>query len=750
MYRFYLTYNNVQTEVEEPKGWSDFKSEIKRDFKSHGVIFKYTSGTLKLGFADGRNILEDAFQLEGFDAQVCFTVDRRQTNTDVWVNEFEGNAVMKNRELTDLYFNIDFEVSTFQQKVINRLDTKVKLDATVDLDGDPMSDSLHEEETFWNTLRIKTDYDATFQAGGVSTDFTSFSNTNTQSDISGADVIQYLLLDYVGIIDGELQEYLNNTNGFKADTLTEYNLICGVAGTLTFTYEFKFELDGTVTLLDDVGQDTKLTYEIILRHENSSGVLQSETILDTGNSGTSASPVTHDFGLLTKSGSHQLTVTNGDLVYYVLKVIGDGTNNTTLPYGIRSALNCDVYHNSQVTYSVLKDSGSKPVKYSLIHDVINRVLYTITGENNRLNSEFLGLTEQGYSSDGCGGKTVLTNGEKLRGITSALNLSLKDILDSVMAIWGLGWGFEMNYNGLYNLRIEPMEHFYRDGEILDLGNPLSIKEQGSYIESTFDDLVLNKVEIGYNEFSNDEDFSNSIEDFLTVAEYSLPISTVKNTYTQKSPLITSGRLVQATFEQTDITKKWKLDQKTFLVAVRRAGSFFVPENDENFVTVNGLDDKTTAYNIRHAPVYMFLNHALIINSALKGKSLDEIIQNTGVAINQDFEAQFDSGETCLLADEQRLLRTSSGNITIGNNYSGLRLFEPIKHELTVAMTQVQLNAIIDAMENNSTDPNKDLGYLSYKDNEGNPQQGYPIIIQWNPNDEIADITTLEKADNYGI
>jgi hypothetical protein len=142
-----------------------------------------------------------------------------------------------------------------------------------------------------------------------------------------------------------------------------------------------------------------------------------------------------------------------------------------------------------------------------------------------------------------------------------------------MAIWGLGWGFEMNYNGLYNLRIEPMEHFYRDGEILDLGNPLSIKEQGSYIESTFDDLVLNKVEIGYNEFSNDEDFSNSIEDFLTVAEYSLPISTVKNTYTQKSPLITSGRLVQATFEQTDTTKKWKLDQKTFLVAVRRAEFF---------------------------------------------------------------------------------------------------------------------------------------------------------------------------------
>ena len=121
-----------------------------------------------------------------------------------------------------------------------------------------------------------------------------------------------------------------------------------------------------------------------------------------------------------------------------------------------------------------------------------------------------------------------------------------------------------------------------------------------------------------------------------------------------------------------------------------------------------------------------------------------------IALKLSFNATFSSYEECLLGDSQRLQRSSVGNISIGDNYEGLRLFDPIEHELTVAMTSSQLNTIIDALENNSTDPTKDLGYLTYRDNEGNIQQGYPLNIKWNTNDETADIITLEKADNYGI
>ena len=127
IYRFTLTYNSVDTEVCEPQGWDSFKSELKRDFKSHGVMFKYTSGTIKLGFADGKDILESAFRLEGFDAQVTLTVDQRADAFQAWEEAFSGIAVMKNRELNDMYFTVDFEGSSFQQKIINRLKTTLRV-----------------------------------------------------------------------------------------------------------------------------------------------------------------------------------------------------------------------------------------------------------------------------------------------------------------------------------------------------------------------------------------------------------------------------------------------------------------------------------------------------------------------------------------------------------------------------------------------------------------------------------------------
>ena len=49
-YRFILNYSGDDTTVIEPQGWADFKSEIKRDFNTHGTIYKFTSGALKLGF----------------------------------------------------------------------------------------------------------------------------------------------------------------------------------------------------------------------------------------------------------------------------------------------------------------------------------------------------------------------------------------------------------------------------------------------------------------------------------------------------------------------------------------------------------------------------------------------------------------------------------------------------------------------------------------------------------------------------
>ena len=755
IYRFILTYNSVDTTVIEPKGWDAFKSELNRDFKSHGVIFKYTSGTLKLGFADGRTLLESAFQLEGFDADVMLTVDQRADEFKTWENTFTGNAVMKNRELSELYFSVDFEGSSFQQKVINRLKTKVKLDSLIDLDGNTLSDPITEQSGQWNSIRLKTDYIADYRSGGVSSDFTSYAGAGLANGVSGNDVFQYMIMNFNGVIDSELKE----VNVLAAEQIIDVepslsssynNFTASISGDLTFTFNLKFRLSATLDLTDEGAVNTNIQYDLVLRRDDGVGVNISETILATDNQ-SGSSPLTHNFGIVTESGSSTISVDAGDTLYYYIKVTGDGVNATNSPYSVLiDPIDIDIYHSSKVTYSILKASTTTTVKSFLIHDVIDRILYLISGENNNLYSDFLGLTDHGYLSDGCGGKMLITNGGKLRDLTTSLTISLNDTLESIMAIWGLGWGFEKTYDGSYRVRIELLEHFYQDQEILDLGSPISIKENGSYKETISDDLTFNNVNVGFSKFSDDEDYSNNIEDFLTISEYSLPITSITGDYVKVSKFIASGRLIQATFEATDLSKRWKYDNNNFIISAVRSSGTFVPENDQNFESVGGLDDATTAYNIRLAPVYSLLNHALIVNSVMMGKPLGSLIQNTLAEINLSFNATFSSYEVCLLGDSQRLQRSSVGNISIGDNYEGLRLFDPIEHELTVAMTSSQLNTIIDALENNSTDPTKDLGYLTYRDNEGNIQQGYPLNIKWNTNDETADIITLEKADNYGI
>ena len=410
----------------------------------------------------------------------------------------------------------------------------------------------------------------------------------------------------------------------------------------------------------------------------------------------------------------------------------------------------DFYESSKVTYSLLIAAGSQTVSSSLIFDVITRVLYILTGVNNAFESSFLGLTQHGYAEDGCGGLTVLTNGEKLRGISSTLNLSLKDILESIGAIYGTGYSFTKDYNGEYKLRLELLEYFYNDNEILDLSNPVSIKEGASYKESISEDLTFNQINIGYEKYSSDENLKGNLEDFLTETDYNLPISSITDDYSKKSKFIASGRLIQSTFDETDLTKAWKYDDSTFIVKVVSSASTYIPENNQNFTTVSGIDDPSTAYNLRIAPVYNFLNHALIINSVLFGKPLDKVIVNGGTKVNKALSVLLDSADSCLLGDSQNLTRTSGGDINIIDNYEGLRLFNPITHTLTVAMTETQLDLIISAMENNADDSNKNYGYLSYTDDGGVAKQGYVLDIKWNQNEDIAEIETLEKADNYGV
>jgi len=498
LYRFILTYSGADTTVEEPRGWSDFKSEIKRDFKSHGVIFKYTSGTLKLGFADGRDILETAFRNDGFDAVVTLTVDQRAEDTQSWTNAFTGNAVMKNRELTDMYFDVDFESSTFQQKIINRLNIPVDVDASIDLDGNSLSGSISKQSDSFGTIRLDRTYDALLFEDEVPTP-TFISDTNRSDEDSdftskeqkatwGYGVKRMDTLDEINLSSSSVKVVNGNYLGNDPPTPI---WTASSGGATTITGQISYVI--TVKMYHSATADVQYSYALkLLQYRD--GALESTQTINSDNdtdlassAPSSQSTFTAGVNPLESAISKTFTdVVSGDQFYLVFELSGQvsaGTNS------IESTVNLyewddDGSDNSYITITQLPDQRTVSVSHWLVHYVFESLSFIISGTNNLFYSEFFGLTDHGYNEDGCGALNTFTNGYQLRNIDRPINMSFNDALEWAMARYGVGWGFEKN-NGVYRIRVELAEHFYAEGEILDLGSPASIKEIDSYKETTF-------------------------------------------------------------------------------------------------------------------------------------------------------------------------------------------------------------------------------------------------------------------------
>jgi len=667
-YKFVLTHKNTSVTItdspdnnEAVDNFGEFQSEINRDFSTHGMVYQFSSGDLKLGFyGDGKSLLESAFQQDGLNATVTLVISSRTLATD----DGAGKAFK--------YMLPRFE----------------------------------------NT----TDDSAAF---GVSV--SGSSNLSSSTEFGSGD----------------------------------HFWIAQRAGDLTFSAVIKEQVEGewARTGLPSPTVNTVFTYTWVLKHLNEDGTLV--TKYDRDSSGLSSwgrtdtvagDGATKDFGIVTDTLAEQaITMTKGQRLVFYFQYEIDPQPGINGDY----TFNLDLYHNSNLTISNTTDVVTTTVKHYFLFDVLERITYIITGVQFAFWSDFFALTDHGAGADGCGGLASISNGAQLRGINTDIEISLKDVLESLQAIFAIGWSVEDTYpeagdGADFRLRVELLEFYYSDTEVLNLGNVTN------FSASTFTPLTFNQIEIGYKTFSKEENLQDSIEDFATLSEYSTPVNKTEGDYKQISSLIASPELIQETFLQDDTTKQWKYDNKNFIFLLVRSGGNFIPENNENFSSTAGVSFPAQTYNLRIAPVYMLINHSLIINSSLLGQAIvDNSIVNNTSNVNKSFVVQMDPTFSCKLKDSG-ISRSATGDILISNMFLGLRLFEPTKHTFTVELTTTQFNTIVASMTNNLYNNSKNFGFLTYNDEEptANVQTGWPLNIKWNTVSEIATIECVERSDIY--
>lgn len=132
MYKYYLTYNGIKTEIEkEPIGWDGFKTTIERNEKSHGIGIVYSDVNLKFYDDISIGILKTAYAND-IDSQVLFIVESDN------LEEYRG-AVNFNtyNEVYDNYHYIEIKVADIgvETTFFNRQDQKVNLDSLTAFDG---------------------------------------------------------------------------------------------------------------------------------------------------------------------------------------------------------------------------------------------------------------------------------------------------------------------------------------------------------------------------------------------------------------------------------------------------------------------------------------------------------------------------------------------------------------------------------------------------------------------------------------
>ena len=200
----------------------------------------------------------------------------------------------------------------------------------------------------------------------------------------------------------------------------------------------------------------------------------------------------------------------------------------------------------------------------LIHDVVQHLIRSAAGPSIPLQSNFFGLRLHGYAADGTGGRNLLLMGEDVRNREGATFVATyQQVYDSLDALFCIGQAIEYDSVGDPVVRVENIEYFYRDAEIL------RINVCSNYREKVATDLIYNSVEVGYKKYL--EEKTDTLDSVHTKQEYLTPIRSYQKNFKIISDFIADPYALEHTRREQfskEEKESWRYDDDLFILAVQ--------------------------------------------------------------------------------------------------------------------------------------------------------------------------------------
>ena len=425
-FKFYIQDLYDRTEVTEPRGWDGIISVLERDFDVHGVFFKYTDGSVKLGFScESKTLLEAAYQADGSEAYFLFEADEADNDLSTFTTIFSSELDFSTRNFDEDYFDIDVNEINEIDNIKNRGGLKINLNKGLSLDGIDLANVNYDNSIY--SLATKNFKQLIVKNTGETLDTVQSTAATTTSYL-------YANFGFNTIESEELKKYRQKSTVLNTSVITGDLLTLEEAGALDMNFDYDFDLN----LTEDQGSGTTTYFATLsIKFDPPVNGVLDEIALDTENSGGSASPFDTT---LTFLGDIDDTISAeaGTKIWLELEIQQTSTGTTQMTCEL------DITKFDVTITDKIGILGTQAQWYHL-HDALNKNLNFITNEYDYLYSELLGDLERGYSLDGCLSGMRFTNGFRARQINDtdkAPIFSFKNYISNLNTIAAVGYGIE--------------------------------------------------------------------------------------------------------------------------------------------------------------------------------------------------------------------------------------------------------------------------------------------------------------------
>lgn len=727
-YRFQL--NDLV--IEEPRGWADFEQSIKRDEKAHGMQFEASTGTLEF-YGAGAEYLATQKELYGIKASVTFLAEVACDNE--FEEAYRGRLNFgKYKRACGLDCRVQIPVEEESCQVIfkSRFDQKVDLDSLTAFDGLtvlPNYTNMGQEiEIPAKTLLLE---DEANQSQQVVEELTASPEWHTTT---GPDTIQATLLPaFNNTVSSSFGTF--NPSPFPQlfaggnpqvipdlpPTIDSATLLGSIECGLDET-EVEYRLKGHVYLQ---GSNTLATFQIQIWKERD-GVYNQEYIWNNPSPGVGGLtlfvylndpagwnnagwPREMDFDV---SDAFSLPdIQQGDKLWFFVRPFSSTFANIDL---LTWTQDPESYFKTS-TKAVCEPSNAKAY---LIHETISRVTEAVTNRCMRAKSEYYGRIDSepfAFDSDGCGGLRMLTSGLKIRRAPEdKFFASPKDLLEGLYGIDNIGFGVEDDsvFTGKSVLRVEPVDYFYQDDEILS--HPSIPRAEFELQEGQHYSRIL----IGFPNWTVEQ--VNGLGEINSTREYRTSLETINNTIDLQSQLVTGSYPIEITRQQSFAATgaaDTKYDNNIFLICLLRNAYGFIIEQG-GITDPDNIFDPDTVMNYRLSPVRNLMRwYKSLINSYVNLNSTESKLFFSAGTGNLTAEGEITEGtydqfcklENMVIREDQNLFITHFERVA---DATPLWKPETITYEYPMSVADYRL---IKA---------KPYGYISFQCGNGDFQKGF--------------------------